>query len=192
MTSLKSILFEESTPLRFYHGGTRWSRIPDAIGPAKKNRYEGGVGIYFTNSYATARKYGRGGKVVHLVEIDRSYKDINTIRVNVDEMVEDIKNVSMLRHKSEIIADIKNYSIRTNRLDIPLEIFNNLIVNYESGAGKAGQEIVKYFLSKGADANLQPQQGDEYWLVVFNPKIIKRFSIVDPSKLKMDDYILSV
>ncbi len=61
-----------------------------------------------------------------------------------------------------------------------MEILNNLIVNHEAGSGSVGTEIAKYFVSKGADASIQDQSGDEQWLIVFNPKIIINYSVVDP------------
>lgn len=58
-------LYEEITGNTFqmYHGGSRWSTSPE-VRPSKNNRYEGGVGLYFTNSYERARTYAKGSKVV--------------------------------------------------------------------------------------------------------------------------------
>ena len=176
----------ETNTFQMYHGGKRWSGLPSEILPSEKGRYEGGVGIYFTNKYETAVKYGRGSRVVHIVDIDKNYKDLEDVDISLDNLVNFVKNVYGLRKKKEIIEDMVNYSKRTNKTNIPAEVLNNLIVNYEAGAGKVGVEITKYFVSNGIDASLQHQSGGEEWLVVFNPKIIKKVSVVDPKMVKND------
>jgi hypothetical protein len=118
--------------------------------------------------------------VVHLVEIDKNFRDIKDIKVPVSELIEFVKNLSGMKKKQDIIKSITEYADRTNRDVISLNILNNLIVNYEAGAGSIGVKLTNFFVSKGADANLEPQSGGEFWLVVFNPKIIKKVSIVDP------------
>lgn len=182
---------EDGGTFRMYHGGSRWSYLPDDIQPGKKNRYEAGVGIYFTNSYNTARKYARGGKVVHMVEIDKNYRDISRVMISVEEMVNFVKSVSGLKKRNDIIKDILAYSQRTNRTEISGDVLNNLIVNYEAGAGRPGVEIAKFLASKGVDASLQRQSGEEVWLVVFNPKILKKVTVVNPKDINSDsDFML--
>ena len=73
--------------------------------------------------------------------------------------------------------------MRLNRKFIHADVLNNLIVNYESGSGNAGIQIPQYFVSIGIDASLQNKSGDEQWLVIFNPKIIKKFIIVNPKQV---------
>lgn len=180
MISLKK-LFEEMTSGTFqmYHGGNRWTTAPE-IRPSKGGRYEGGVGIYFTNNYETARKYAKGGKVVQLVDIRSNFRKLRDVRVDINELSDFVTNLSGLRRKREIVSDLNRFGQRTNRTECSLEILNNLIVNHEAGAGSVGTEIAAYFTSKGADASVQDQSGDEQWLVVFNPKIIVKYSPVDP------------
>jgi methylmalonyl-CoA mutase len=79
---------------------------------------------------------------------------------------------------------LNRFSERTGRTEISLEVLNNLIVNHEAGAGEVGTEIAKFFASKGADASVQDQSGDEQWLIVFNPKIIASYDVVDPKKVQ--------
>lgn len=181
-TDLKESI--ETNTIQMYHGGTKWSRIPTELRSGAKGRYEGGVGIYFTNSYETARSYARGSKVVHLVEIDKNYRDIKNIKVPLDDVVNFIKNVRGMKRKKEVIDSLTNLSNRLNSDLIPLDSLNNLIVNFEAGAGSPGVEISNYFVRKGADASLQHQRGDEYWLVVFNPNIIKKVEVVNPKLIK--------
>jgi len=181
---------ESSGTFTMYHGGKRWSLTPDSLQPSVKGRYEGGVGIYFTNSYDTARKYAKGGNVVHTVEIDKNYRDINSVMISVEEMINFVKTVSGLRKRNDIVKDILAYSQRTSRTEISGEVLNNLIVNHEAGSGRPGVEITKFLVSKGVDASLQRQSGEERWLVVFNPKILKSVKVVDPKTITSDSQFM--
>ena len=181
---------ESSGTFTMYHGGKRWLMTPDSLQPSVKGRYEGGVGIYFTNSYDTARKYAKGGNVVHTVEIDKNYRDINSVMISVEEMINFVKTVSGLRKRNDIVKDILAYSQRTSRTEISGEVLNNLIVNHEAGSGQTGVEIAKFLVSKGVDASLQRQSGEERWLVVFNPKILKSVKVVDPKTITSDSQFM--
>ena len=191
MIKLKSILNEadsiQSNTFKMYHGGRRWEQIPTELYSSKQGRYECGVGIYFTNHYNTARKYAKGSKVVHLVEIDRNFVDIEKVKIPFEDVVNFVKNAYGMKHKKEIINDLTG---RWKTSEVPAFVLNNLIVNYEAGSGKVGIEILKYFLSKGIDASVIKRSNDENWLVVFNPRIIKSVKVVNPTKLTKDDYKL--
>lgn len=185
MIKLKDLLSESidnSGVFQMYHGGNKWIGSPE-INPSKKGRYECGIGIYFTNNYSTARRYAKGGKVVHLVDIDKNFKDITSVNIPLKDMVYFVKNLYGLKKKKEIIQDIINFSTRTSKTVVPAYVLNNLIVNYEVGSGKVGPEIAKYFVSNGIDAALDKQHGDEFWLIVFNPKIIKKTVITNPNNI---------
>lgn len=186
---LKDILREIEEPtntFQMYHGGKRWSRIPTEIINSRKNRYEAGVGIYFTNDYNTARRYAKGSRVVHLVDIDKNFKRLKDVYIPVTELVEFVKNASGMRHKTELIQSIMRCAERMGKDTLSADVLNNLIVNHEAGAGKAGVLVANFFVSKGADASIENQHGEEFWLVVFNPKIIKKVSVVDPKVVGSD------
>lgn len=174
-------LFEEvaSGTFQMYHGGSKWSTAPE-IRPSKGGRYEGGVGIYFTNNYETAKKYSKGGKVIQIVNIRSNFRKLSDVKVPVSEIITFVDELYGLRRKKEIVSDLNRFAERTGRSEISLEILNNLIVNHEAGAGDVGTEIAKWFVSKGADASIQDQSGDEQWLIVFNPKIISSYEVVNP------------
>ena len=179
-----------SSTFKMYHGGSRWSYLPDDIQPGKKNHYEAGVGIYFTNSYNTARKYAKGNKVVHLVEIDKQFKDIENVRVTIEKITEFVKSVPQLSSKKEIITDITSYSTRVGKTEIPLSVLNNLVVNYQAARGSSGVSLAKFFTDSGADGSIQKQSGDEIWLVVFNPKILKSVKVVNPTEINSDSQFM--
>lgn len=171
---------------QMYHGGKRWSRIPTELLGSNKGRYEAGVGIYFTNDYNTARRYAKGSRVVHLVDIDKNFKNLKDVHIPLPELIAFVKSVPGMRRKADIIATLQANAERMKRNAVSADILNNLVVNYEAGAGRAGLEVSKFFVSKGADAHVEKQHGGEFWLVVFNPSIIKRVTVVDPKTVDSD------
>jgi len=177
---------ENTSVFQMYHGGVKWTRIPREILGSKKNRYEGGVGIYFTNVYNTAREYARGSNVVHLVDIDRNFKDITKVDLKLSDVVNFVSNCRGMKNKNAIIKDLQNSSSRRNVDFVGASVLNNLIVNHEAGAGNVGVEVSKYFISKGIDAYMDRHSGEEFWLVVFNPNIIKKVQIVNPKTITSD------
>ncbi len=106
-------IFEElkSGTFQMYHGGSRWSTAPE-IRPSKGGRYEGGVGIYFTNDYETARKYAKGGKIVQIVNIKSDFRRLKDVKVSISELVDFVTNLSGMRKKKEVMSDLKRYSER--------------------------------------------------------------------------------
>ena len=187
MIKLKTLLESESSnTFQMYHGGKRWSRIPTEILGSKQGRYEAGVGIYFTNDYNTARKYAKGSRVVHIVDIDKNFKELGDIHLPLNDVVDFVKKCSGMKHKSDIIESLKRNAERMQKDWIYADILNNLIVNYEAGSGNVGIQVANYFVSKGADAHIEPQSGKEFWLVVFNPNILKKLSVVDPRMVNSD------
>lgn len=175
---------------QMYHGGKKWSVLPTDVQASKRGRYEGGVGIYFTNSYTTARKYAKGSRVVHKVDIDGNFKDASSVKIPLEKMVEFLKRVPRLKHRSEIIADVTNYATRVKSTEVSANVLNNLVVNYEAGSGPTGIAITRFFIENGVDASKQNQSGDEFWLVVFNPKILKKVVVTNPNSMSNDDWML--
>lgn len=165
-----------------YHGGKKWFATPNSLIPSKKNRKNYGTGIYTTNFLNTARSYAKGSRVVHLLNIDKNYKDIRNVQINVSEAVNFIKNLNGLRKKLQLINQLENYSQRIGKQEISLSILNNIIINNDAAPGILGKQVSDFLASKGADAELISQSGNEFWLLIFNPKIIKNFVIVDPKE----------
>jgi hypothetical protein len=186
MIKLKEVLEDLGNTFQMYHGGKRWSRLPTELLGNSQGRYEAGVGIYFTNDYNTARRYAKGSRVVHRVEIDKNFKEIENVKLPLIEVVDFVKNLNGLKRRSEIIDSLKNNASRMNTDFVSANILNNLIVNYEAGAGKVGIKISNYLVSKGVDAKFESQSGDEFWLIVFNPNIIKKVDVVNPATVNSD------
>lgn len=181
--NFKEFYYENvSQTFQVYHGGSKWFTTPTHLIPSKKNRKYYGTGIYTTNFLNTARSYAKGSRVVHLLNIDNNYKDIRKVFINVKEAIDFVKNLNGLRKKEQLVNQLENYSQRVGKQEINLSILNNLIVNNDAAPGILGKKVSEFLVSKGADAELISQSGNEFWLLIFNPKIIKGFSIVDPKK----------
>lgn len=177
----------DSNYIEMYHGGNKWYSEPE-LRPPSKGRYEFGPGIYFTNNYETAKKYARGSNVVQLVKIDRNFKDMKSVSLEMNAVLDFLKNNIPPKNRKNIQADIIRYSERSGKTSIPLTVINNLIVNWESGAGQIGIEIANFYAQSGADAVVESRSGDEQWMVIFNPKIIKKYEIV--KDVPVDRYLL--
>jgi hypothetical protein len=190
MIKLKRLILSENgendNTFRMYHGGKRWSRIPTEILGSKEGRYEAGPGIYMTNDYYIARRYAKGSRVVHLVDIDRNFTPLDKVHILLSELIEFVKNCGGMRHKAEIIDALKKNAERMRSDTVGADILNNLIVNFRSGAGKVGIAVANYFISKGGDSKIEKQSGDEMCLIIFRPNIIKKVSVIDPSKITSD------
>lgn len=178
-----------SNYIEMYHGGMRWIEHPE-IRKAKKGNYEAGNGIYFTNSYLTAKKYAKGGRVVQKVKINKNFKDITDVYVDLKELIDFVNSIPRMKRKKEIINDLTRNAERRNSNTISLDILNNLIVNHEAGSGNIGPIIANYFVQKGADASVERQSGKEFWIVVFNPKIILDVKVC-PANIPVDEYMLN-
>lgn len=170
-----------------YHGGKSWSMLPSDISVGKVNRYEHGVGIYTTNFYNTVIKYAKGNRVVHKLEILKNFKDIRDVKVDINDIRKFIKELKPTNYE-KILSDLERYTNRIKKQIISLDILNNLVVNHNAGVGKKGKEIVKFYINHGADAKYISQSGNEYWIVIFNPKIIKGFIKVDPKRWGTDEF----
>lgn len=178
----KNFMENTSDTFQMYHGGKRWERIPEEILGSRQGRYEYGVGIYLTNNYNTARKYGGGSRVVHIIDIDRNYQNINKVSIPLADAISFFKS-NRIKNKKAIIEDLIANAERMNRDVVGADVINNLVVNHEAGAGQAGVAITNFLKTYGVDASLERITGDEFYLVVFNPKIIKNVSVVNPNKI---------
>jgi len=174
--------------IKLYHGGSLWQSEGPTIFPSKKGRYEHGVGIYLTTKYETARKYAKGNKVVLAVYVDPNFVKIEQVKLPASDIISFIKSVPKMKNKKEIINAIMNYESRTNE-PVPLNVLNNLVVNFEAGSGNAGILINKFFVLNGVDAEVANFSGED-WLIVFDTSIIKKWEKVSPSTLNLQDYDL--
>jgi len=169
---------KEERIVRFYHGGSSLFNTEPKIMDTKKGRYEYGPGIYLTTSYDTARKYAKGNKVVHLVEI-KANKIVLPIDIKIEltDTIELIsKKISMSsKNREKMISDLKRSFEQRQYLTANTVI--SLLVNNEVLKGSAGPKVSEWLSHMGVTADFN-QMSNEEWLIVFNPAIISSSSIV--------------
>jgi hypothetical protein len=180
--NFKKFLQDTDNTFQMYHGGQEWNSIPTEIIQSRKNRYEYGVGIYTTNNYETAARYGKGGRVVQILDIDKNYRDIKDVTIPLFDVI-NFLNTIRVKNKSKIIEDLRSNANRMKRNDVSANVINNLIVNHQAGAGDAGVQVTKFLTQHGVDALLEHKSGEEYYLIIFNPQIIKQVRKVDPKQI---------
>lgn len=190
---LCKILFEsvsDSDVFQMYHGGMRMEVVPDSIRGARQGKYESGIGINFTNSFETAKKYAGGSRVVHLVDIDKNIVTLEDTFIDMEEAIDFIKGLKRLKHREKIIDGIRQTKYRKDPSNIYASVLNNLFINYEAGAGKVGLDLVNFFLSKGIDGTFTDKSGNEVWFVLFNLQKIKRIQIMKGYPKTVEEWML--
>jgi hypothetical protein len=156
---------------QFWHGG-RWDGSPEVQSP-KKGRYEAGPGIYLTTRYSTARKYAKGGGSTILVDVDANLNFADKTDMPVEKAVAFVQNLPRMKAKKAIIDDL-HYSLN-RKGSITAQVLVNLVVNHEAGSGEVGLEVAAFIRSLGVDASLEHKSGQEQWLVIYNPKVIRSY-----------------
>lgn len=174
-----------------YHGGRKWESFSAKVQTPKKGRYEAGPGIYLTSHYETALKYARGSNVVSLVGVLKDITLSNNTELNLTDVEHFIKTYIGPKNRRDMMDDVIRYTKRTNKTTYPAEFLINLSVNYEIG-GKQSMYLLNFLVDNGIDATVtyKPGNQDETWLVVHNPRIIKKVIHTKPSDISLDDYVL--
>ena len=186
---LKNLLNEgiESDYIKLYHGGKKWSKWNAEVSAPKKGRYEAGAGIYTTTYYETAQKYARGSNVVSIVYIDKDITLADNVNLPIEDLVNFVKLYIGPKNRKQFLSNIEDSYQRMKRF--PASHLLNLSVNFEIG-GKQAMEVMKFVVEHGVDASLQKMSGDEEWLVIHNPTIIKKVVHTTPKDVSVDDYNL--
>jgi hypothetical protein len=187
-----TLIFEsyENDFVKVYHGGAKFHRVDARINKPKSGRFESGVGINTTTRYETARRYAAGNKVVNLFYLDKNLKLVEDIQVEPQLIFQFVRQyIGSGKRGKQLIEDVKNYLQRTGKTEYPLNFLINLGVNYQLG-GKLGLYINDFVVEMGGDASLYHQSGEEDWLIIHNPKIIKKIIHTRPSDIGLDDRLL--
>lgn len=177
--------------MEFWHGGRRWEGSPEVMAPAQ-GRYECGPGLYLTTSYATASKYAKGPKVLTRVVLP-AYESIHWLEDTVlplEELVAIATRIPRLKCRDAIIGDLRKASVCSGKGMLPVETLLNLGVNYEALAGKAGLAFVAELVQLGIDASRYNRNGQEDWVIVFNPAIIRKHSVPVRKDIPLTDWEL--
>lgn len=176
-------------PIVMYHGARAWSG-PPSVQRGRAKRTEHGPGIYLTTSYATARKYSKGGGVVMRVLLSPDLTWAEDATIPIADAIAFVRNQRGMRKKNEIIADLQRNSAKHLGSDtIGASVLSNLAVNYDALVGDAAPAMAQFFARCGIDAGLNETWGDgkdEDWIVLFNPSKILSHDVVGAKK-KYDD-----
>ncbi len=178
----------ENATFKMWHGSRKWDGTPEIRMP-RVGRYEGGPGIYFTNSYSTAYKYAKGGGSVMLAEINSELRLSDDVLIPMSAVIDFIKKTRMI-HKREIIADVEANGNRMKSESITANVLVNLMVNYEAGAGNAGVALAHFLTEHGVDASTERKSNDEVWLIVINPRVIQSIKKIPAKDVPVDMYHL--
>lgn len=180
---------QNSNLIPLYHGGRKWMVSNAVVHSPKNGRYEAGAGIYLTNNYETASKYAKGSNVVSIVYIENTVRLTDNILVSIDELVDFIKTNIGFKNRKHFINDFQRWVERTNNSNIPVYVLNNLGVNYEIG-GSQMLRINNFMVEHGADVSIHNSSIDDEWVVVHNPKVIKKIVHTKPNDINLDDLVL--
>ena len=177
---------------QFWHGGKRWYGRPEVQAP-RKGRYEYGPGIYMTTRYLTAKKYSGGGKVTTLVTLADNVRWLHLAKLPVKELLEYLASAPRLKGRAQVIEDFEQRCMRREMSmeDLcPVEYLVNVLINAEALAGKVGLHLTEWLAEKGVDARVERAHGGEQWVVVFNPAVIVKHTVVSATDAPLDLYAL--
>jgi len=156
-------------PIVVYTGTEPWRGRPE-IRESRKGRVEHGPGIYFTTSWQTARKYGKGSRTVLRVEIDPDFVWLEDAVTSMETLVGWVESRRGLRHKREIVDDLIERAGRGLEPGYArVSALVNLMVNYEAITGAHGPALARFLVDLGIGAS-HVRQSNEDWVVLFDPR----------------------
>ena len=178
-------LFSENIQEDFfymYHGGTM-----NRVKAPTKGRWEYGPGLYLTNSYELARKYGMGSRRVFRCKIARG-KDLSESLIDTRDVEKFIE-----LHGGSKRADYRSFISRHNKDGMfPAEILVNLAVNNNMRSSSANA-LREFLRDHGVDYALNRWSGGEagtYVLTLYDDSNLLEFKPI--SRVVMDEYLLPV
>lgn len=177
-------LIESGIIRTLYHGGSRSLNRSSLDGIKNRHgRWEHGPGLYLTNSYELARKYG----TVHRITVElEPGREAGGVRLDLSDTIGLIKSYAVVAKRRGLIDDVRR-AAENGRLTASLLI--NLAVNDEAFRGTGLDRLRDFLVSSGAyysnsDMNSTTKRADV--VVVFNPSIIKK--VEKTSTVGVSDY----
>jgi hypothetical protein len=175
--------------IELWHGGRRWEGGAE-IQPPKPGRCECGPGIYLTNRYLRARDYAKAGGVTTLVALRDGIRWLEQAERPLAVLQDYVRTTPRFRKRDTVLADLERYAVRTGRNTVPVGNLVNLCVNHDVLSGNQGLQLAEWLSSEGIDASLHEVNGQEQWVIVFNPAAIRRYEVVSASKVTLAQYDL--
>lgn len=175
--------------IQMWHGGRRWTGGPELQAP-KAGRYECGPGIYLTNRYQRAQKYAKGGGVTTLVTLRDGLRWLEKTELPLDTLKDYVRSASGFRKREAVLADIERSAASEQRDILPASYLVNLCVNHEVLSGGQGVRLAQWLGEQGIDASLYAVNGEEQWVIVFNPSAIAQYRAMPASQVSLEQYEL--
>lgn len=161
-------LTEDTTPdsVTLYHGGSPQFKYDyREIVANRKSKWEYGTGVYLTNSYSVAQKYGKGSRTIYSVVVSTDAKKIDDIEISKSEVIEFLeKHISKKRIESEYLPYLERSDM------VNLTRLSNLCINNNFPSTKT-ISLRNFFIQHGVDYAIERAFG-AYVVVVINPRII--------------------
>lgn len=160
--------------IRAWHGAHRWTPPPQ-IRPSRSGRFEYGPGIYGTTRLANARKYAKGGGMVHELLISPAIGLAQTREIPIAAFREYIKT-SKPRFRSDLTEDLDHYlesrKLRATKSDhISAESVLNICLNNQNMVGATGPSFAEWLVTAGVHASIT-KLSDQDIIVIFDPSKI--------------------
>lgn len=178
--------------IELWHGGNRWIGPPE-VRPPRRGKYECGPGLYLTTSYLRARTYARGGKVTTKVRLADDVHWLERAQLPLRELLDYAKTAPRLSGRAQLLDDlVRRYAEPETAMDQLCDVSRlvNLLINSEALAGKPGVHLAQWLGSKGIDASLHRPMGQDQWVIVFNPDVIKAHRVIPAESVSLSDYDL--
>lgn len=176
---------DDASSFYLYHGGS----MNQSDYTPKKGRWEYGPGLYLTNSYALAARYGRGSRKVFKCKIKKG-NEISQCYIPTEEVS---KFINIYGGSSK-----KNYqsflSIHNKDGRFPAKVLVNLAVNnnLRSSSAKALREfLVEHEVDYSIERWIGGEQGT-YILTLYDDANLLEFKPVKSSSITNSEYLIDM
>lgn len=177
--------------LILYHGGKDLQYTYKDFKPSSKGRWEAGPGIYFTTHYETARKYAKGGKSVFRGYLKCPIRWLEDSETHYSEMIDFVETWVPRSKQKRIIDSIEDNVERMGEY-VWTTILVNLCINDDALNKNGTIRLREWLIERGVDASYQTAMGNnEYWVVVFNPRVIRYVEKTVPNDVPVEEYVMS-
>lgn len=174
-------------PITFFHGGRIWYGDFE-IKPKSSKVMEHGPGLYLTNGIETARHYAKGGGVVQAIQIDPNASLLEHKKTDINEMMKFLA-AAKVKNREKIALYLNENAIRYDNNNIPLETLVNLMINLDALMPSVAPSLNEFIIQQGVDISVfnapmwtSHGQGNDQWMVVYNPKVVMSKQQIDMKK----------
>lgn len=165
--------------MEFWHGGNLDDFSYEPISQ-KTGRYEFGPGLYMTTKYSDAVKYAKGSRKLYKITVEKG-NDLDDIRINFDKIKNFLSKYVVKNKISDIMFYLEKRVDENN--NVPANILNNLIVNYEAIKPANTKYLVSFFVENNIDYNIVNNAfgWHENMLILYNMRKIKNIKRIMPN-----------